>query len=134
MNETTDDITHMESTKLPKSENPAAVAKPLPDFWYSDDSVILEVGNTKFKLYRPILQYQSAYFSSLFQEEAAYLEVEKAVPNLTIPVYRVSETTADNFATAGLDRRTHVCICVSLDYRQLEWIAYFCAWCNAGST
>ena len=77
MNETADDITHMESTKLPKSENPAAVANPHPDFWYSDDSVILEVGNTKFKLYRPILQNQSAYFSSLFQKEATYLEVDK---------------------------------------------------------
>lgn len=99
MNETTDDITHMESTKLPKSENPAAVAKPLPDFWYSDDSVILEVGNTKFKLYRSILQNQSACFTSLFQKEAAYLEVEKEIPNLTIPVYRVNETTANDFAT-----------------------------------
>lgn len=94
-----DDITHMQSTKPPKSENSAAMAKPHPDFWYPGASVILEVENIKFKLHRPILQRHSAYFSSLFQKEAAYLEVEKGIPNVTTPVYRVSETTADDFAT-----------------------------------
>ena len=91
VDETADNITHMESTKLPKSENSAAaIAKPHPDFWYPGGSVILEVGNTKFKLYQSILQRQSAYFSSSFQKEAAYLEVEKGIPNLTIPVYQTS--------------------------------------------
>ena len=100
VDETADNIAHMVSTELPKSENSAAaIAKPHPDFWYPGGSVILKVGNTKFKLYRSILQRLSAYLSSLFQKEAAYLEVEKGIPNLTIPVYRVSETTADDFAT-----------------------------------
>jgi hypothetical protein len=94
-----DNITHMQSTKPPKSETPAAMSMPHPDFWYSDGSVILEVGNTKFKLHRTVLQRHSAYFFSLFQKEATYFEVEKGIPNATIPVYRVSETTADDFAT-----------------------------------
>lgn len=110
VDETADNIAHMELTKLPKSEKSVAIAKPHPDFWYPGGSVILEVGNTKFKLYRSILQRLSAYLSSLFQKEAEYLEVEKGIPNLTIPVYRVSETTADDFATLLAWTKEPMCI------------------------
>jgi hypothetical protein len=123
----------MQSTKPPKSENPAPMAKPHPDFWYSDGSVILEVGNTKFKLHRSILQRHSAYFSSLFQKEAAYLEVEKGIPDVAIPVYRVRETTADDFATLLALTGKPMYVCPHY-YHQFEWVAYFCTRCNAGST
>jgi hypothetical protein len=81
--------------------------QPHPDFWHPDGSVVVEIENTKFKLHQSMLQKHSVYFTSLFQKRAipphggrAYLEVEvdERSPNAHIPVYRVSETTADDFA------------------------------------
>lgn len=81
--------------------------QPHPDFWHPDGSVVVEIENTKFKLHRSMLQKHSVYFTSLFQKRGmpshggrAYLEVEvdERSPNAGIPVYRVSETTADDFA------------------------------------
>ncbi|KAI9450148.1 hypothetical protein BJY52DRAFT_201777 [Lactarius psammicola] len=82
-------------------------AQPHPDFWHPDGSVVVEAENTKFKLHQSMLQRHSAYFASLFQKKGmpsqggrAYLEVEvdERSPNAHIPVYRVSETTAEDFA------------------------------------
>ncbi|KAI9440079.1 hypothetical protein H4582DRAFT_1812363, partial [Lactarius indigo] len=77
------------------------------DFWHPDGSVVVEAENTKFKLHQSMLKKNSAYFASLFQKKGmpsqggrAYLEVEadERSPNAHIPVYRISETTADDFA------------------------------------
>ena len=79
-----------------------------PDFWHPDGSVIIQVEETKFRLHQSTLQKHSAYFATTFLEKRgnrhggrAYLEVEvdERSPNGHLPVYRVAETTADDFAT-----------------------------------
>ena len=80
-----------------------------PNFWLSDGSVIIQVEKTKFRLHRTMLKSKSAYFAATFEDKGshkrggrAYLEVEidERSPNgHHLPVYRVTETTADDFAT-----------------------------------
>jgi hypothetical protein len=87
---------------------PGAAARPHPDFWLPDGSVIIQVEQTKFKLHQSRLRKFSAYFAAAFGEKGnhkrggrAYLEVEidERSPNgHHLPVYRVAETTADDFA------------------------------------
>lgn len=105
-NETADDI-HVRSNKRHKSEKRSGPVQPHPDFWHPDGSVVVEAENTKFKLHQSMLQKNSAYFASLFQKKGmpsqggrAYLEVEadERSPNAHIPVYRITETTAEDFA------------------------------------
>jgi hypothetical protein len=93
-----------------------------PDFWYPDGSVIIQVENTKFRLHRTKLQKQSAYFAAAFGEKEgqkrggrAYLEVEVDERNPNdrhIPVYRVTETTANDFATllTAIEGTTWMCV------------------------
>lgn len=84
----------------------AGGAQPHPDFWHPDGSVIVQVEKTKFRLHQSTLQKHSAYFAAMFLEKKGgnrrYLEVEvdERSPNGGhLPVYRVSETTADDFAS-----------------------------------
>ena len=86
----------------------AGGAQPHPDFWHPDGSVIVQVERTKFRLHQSTLQKHSAYFAAMFLENGKkggnrrYLEVEvdERSPNGGhLPVYRVSETTADDFAS-----------------------------------
>lgn len=89
-------------------------ARPHPDFWHPDGSVIVEVEKTKFRLHQSTLQKHSAYFAAAFRERkgvdqqqqqrgsggrAADLEVEvdERNSNGQLPLYRVSETTAEDF-------------------------------------
>ncbi|KAH9034419.1 hypothetical protein EDB84DRAFT_1676185 [Lactarius hengduanensis] len=97
-NETTDDISHVQANKRHKSEKRSGPVQPHPDFWHPDGSVVVEAENTKFKLHQSMLQKNSAYFA--YFGGRAYLEVEadERSPNAHIPVYRISETTADDFA------------------------------------
>jgi hypothetical protein len=90
-----------------------AAAQPHPDFWHPDGSVIIEVEKTKFRLHQSTLQKHSAYFAAMFHQgenlkgggggnRRRYLEVEvdERSPNGGhLPVYRVPETTADDFAS-----------------------------------
>ena len=86
-----------------------AVARSHPDFWHPDGSVIIQVEKTKFRLHQSMLQKFSAYFAAMFRGKGshrrggrAFLEVEidERSPNgHHLPVYRVAETTADDFAT-----------------------------------
>ena len=69
--------------------------QPHPDFWHPDGSVVVEIENTKFKLHRSMLQKHSVYFTSLFEKRGMPAQ---GGPNAHVPVYRVSDTTADDFA------------------------------------
>ena len=137
--ELADDIVHLRSSKRLKSERrpgPQVTVRPHPDFWHPDGSVVVEIGNTKFKLHRSMLQKHSVYFASLFQTRGmpsqggrAYLEVEvdERSPNAHIPVYRVSETTANDFV--ALLTVIEEPMCVFAFY--VPPTAYFCTWvCN----
>ena len=101
---------HKSERRPPKPAfNPGSGApEPHPDFWHPDGSVVVQVENTKFRLHQSTLQKHSAYFATLFggseknrRGGRSYLEVEvdERSPNVHIPVYRVAETTADDFAT-----------------------------------
>ena len=93
----------------PNPRSSDAAARPHPDFWYPDGSVIIQVEKTKFKLHLSTLQKNSGYFAAAFGKKGShnrggrtYLEVEvdERSPNgHHLPVYRVGETTADDFAT-----------------------------------
>jgi hypothetical protein len=93
----------------PNADSSGAEARFHPDFWHPDGSVIIQVEKTKFRLHQSMLEKKSAYFAAAFGEKGshrrggrAYLEVEidERSPNgHHLPVYRVSETTADDFAT-----------------------------------
>jgi len=114
-NDTTEDGGHLakrhKREKPPPTalrSGPSSVAQPHPDFWHPDGSVVVEVERTKFRLHQSMLQKHSAYFAFAFQKKGtqrrggrAYLEVEvdERNPNGHLPVYRVTETTADDFAT-----------------------------------
>lgn len=89
----------------PNADLPGAKARPHPDFWYPDGSVIIQVEKTKFKLHQSTLQRFSAYFAATFGKKGnhkrggrVYLEVERGPNGHHLPVYRVTETTADDFA------------------------------------
>lgn len=89
------------------SSNPGSGAEAHPDFWHPDGSVIVQVEKTKFRLHQSTLQKHSTYFAAAFLEKGggggrAYLEVEVDERNPNgphLPVYRVAETTANDFAT-----------------------------------
>lgn len=92
----------------PSSPEPGAAARPHPDFWHPDGSVIIQIERTKFRLHQSMLKRDSAYFATVFQKGShkhggrAYLEVEvdERSPNgHHLPVYRIAETTANDFAT-----------------------------------
>ena len=93
----------------PNPDSSGAGARPHPDFWYPDGSVIIQVEKTKFKLHLSMLQKHSGYFADALGKKGShkrggrtYLEVEvdERSPNgHHLPVYRVGETTADDFAT-----------------------------------
>ena len=70
-------------------------AEPHPDFWYPDGSVIIEVGKTRFCLHRSTLQKNSTYFADAFQEKGGHQSGKRT----QLPVYRVDETTAEDFAS-----------------------------------
>jgi hypothetical protein len=93
----------------PNADSSGAEARFHPDFWHPDGSVIIQVEKTKFRLHQSMLEKKSAYFAAAFGEKGshrrggrAYLEVEideRSLNGHHLPVYRVSETTADDFAT-----------------------------------
>ena len=91
----------------PSSREPNANAPGAhPDFWYHDGSVIIQVEQTKFRLHQTKLQKQSAYFAAAFGKKenqkrgGREFEVDERSPDgRHIPVYCVTETTADDFAT-----------------------------------
>jgi len=96
--------------QLPSNaDSQGAAARSHPDFWHPDGSVIIQVEKTKFRLHQSRLQNLSAYFAAVFGKKGshkrggrAYIEVEvdERSPNgHHLPVYRVAETTADDFAT-----------------------------------
>jgi hypothetical protein len=66
-----------------------------PDFWHPDGSVIVEVGKTKFKLHQSTLQKNSTYFADAFRE----MEGGRRPKGSSLPVYRVIETTAEDFTS-----------------------------------
>jgi len=71
-------------------------AEPHPDFWHPDGSVIVEVGRTQFKLHQSTLQRHSAYFADAFREKEGH---QSGGSRTRLPVYRVDETTAEDFAS-----------------------------------
>ena len=95
----TDDDDRGPAPKLHKSD----AARSHPDFWHPDGSVIIQVENTKFRLHQSTLQKNSAYFAAAFRERTYFeveIEVDEQNPNgHHLPVYRVTETTANDFAT-----------------------------------
>ncbi|KAI9510739.1 hypothetical protein F5148DRAFT_1147349 [Russula earlei] len=78
------------------SPGPSAVQSH-PDFWHSDGSVVVEIGRTRFKLHLSTLQKHSAYFAAAFRETGSRRRDERSQHG-RLPVYRVAETTADDFA------------------------------------
>jgi len=79
-------------------------ARSHPDFWYPDGSVIIQVEKTRFRLHQSKLKKFSAYFAAVFPEEGhtrgGRVKVDEGRSNgHHLPVYRVAETTADDFAT-----------------------------------
>ena len=100
---------HKNERPRPNLDSSGTAARSHPDFWYIDGSVIIQVEQTKFKLHQTTLQKHSAYFAAAFRKKGSqkrggrtYLEVEidERSPNgHHLPVYRVTETTADDFAT-----------------------------------
>jgi hypothetical protein len=71
-------------------------AEPHPDFWHPDGSVIIEVGRTQFKLHQSTLQRHSTYFADAFREKEGQ---PSGRSRTRLPVYRVDETTAEDFAS-----------------------------------
>jgi len=71
-------------------------ALPHPDFWHPDGSVIVEVGKTGFKLHQSTLQKHSAYFADAFRKKGGG---HQGGNRTQLPVYRVDETTAEDFAS-----------------------------------
>ena len=129
-NAPTDDGGHGHASKRHKSarpppnpgSNPGPGAEAHPDFWHPDGSVVIQVGNTKFKLHQSTLQKHSAYFTTLFRGKGknkrggrTVLEVEddERSPIGHLPVYRVAETTADDFATllTVIEEPMYVSVC-----------------------
>jgi hypothetical protein len=106
------------------SDSPGAAARPHPDFWLPDGSVIIQVEQTKFRLHQSRLRKFSGYFAAAFGEKGnhhhkrggrAYLEVEidERSPNgHHLPVYRVAETTADDFAALMTVFEEQTCVTV----------------------
>lgn len=103
----------------PASNPGSGAPEPHPDFWHPDGSVVVQVENTKFRLHQSTLQKHSAYFATLFRGSEknrrggrSYLEVEvdERNPNVHIPVYRVAETTADDFATLLMVIEEPMCV------------------------
>ena len=74
----------------------AGAALPHPDFWHPDGSVIVEVGKTGFKLHQSTLQKHSAYFADAFRKKGGG---HHGGNRTQLPVYRVDETTAEDFAS-----------------------------------
>ena len=92
------------------ADSSGTAARSHPDFWHPDGSVVIQVEKTKFRLHQSTLERKSAYFAAVFGKKGsshkrggrAYIEVEvdERSPNgHHLPVYRVAETTADDFAT-----------------------------------
>jgi hypothetical protein len=110
------------SEKRPPQDPPGAAARSHPDFWHPDGSVIIQVEKTKFRLHQSTLQKFSAYFAAMFRGKGshrrggrAYLEVEidERSPNgHHLPVYRVAETTADDFAALLTVIEESMCVTV----------------------
>jgi hypothetical protein len=108
----------------PAPKRPKNDARPHPEFWHLDGSVIIQVEKTKFKLHQTMLQKQSAYFAAAFLAKGnhkrggrAYLEVEidERSPNgRHLPVYRITETTADDFATLLTVIEEPMCVATSV--------------------
>jgi hypothetical protein len=69
---------------------------PHPDFWHPDGSVIIEVGKTRFCLHQSTLQKNSTYFADAFQKRGGHQGGGKRTQ---LPVYRVDETTAEDFVS-----------------------------------
>jgi len=71
-----------------------------PDFWHPDGSVIVEVGKTKFKLHQSTLQKNSTYFADAFREwEGGRRPDVRGPKRSNLPVYRVTETMAEDFTS-----------------------------------
>jgi len=85
------------------------VAEPHPDFWHPDGSVIVEVGKTRFKLHQSTLQKHSAYFADAFRGKGGHQGGNRT----QLPVYRVDETTAEDFASLLTVIEEPMCVCVS---------------------
>lgn len=109
----------------PNSNPGPGAAQAHPDFWHPDGSVIVQVEKTKFRLHQSTLQKHSAYFAATFQGKGGnrhggrtYLEVEvdERNPNGHIPVYRVAETTADDFATLLSVIEEPMCVSVCFSF------------------
>jgi hypothetical protein len=101
----TDGVTGTDDApKRHKSDTPFFF--PNPAFYGADDSVVIEVEKTEFRLHQSTLQKKSAYFAALFARSGgwAYLDDETDEQSRPVywvrgPVHRVAETTADDFAT-----------------------------------
>jgi len=93
----------------PEPNSDSGAMRRHPDFWLFDGSVIIQIEKTEFRLHQSTLQKYSEYFAAAFREKAggykrdgrAYVEVEvdeRSPSSHHLPVYRVTETTADDFA------------------------------------
>jgi hypothetical protein len=117
----TESVTNGTTPKRPKND----AARRHPEFWHPDGSVIIQVENTMFKLHQSTLQKKSAYFAAAFLAKGkqkrggrAYLEVEidERSPNgHHLPVYRVAETTLDDFETMWRVVEEPMCVATSVE-------------------
>ena len=107
---------------------------PNPASFGADDSVVIEVEKTEFRLHQPTLQKKSAYFAALFARSGgwAYLDDETDERSRPVywvrgPVHRVAETTADDFATLLIVIEEPMCVPTSVG----EIAVAYCTFCVA---
>jgi hypothetical protein len=132
----------------------ADVARPHPDFWHPDGSVIVEIEKTRFRLHQSTLQKHSAYFADAFSREKGGGHQGRGwVPNREpLPIYRVAETTAEDFTSlltvieepmcvSPLPLCVRACVCVLfLTYVEGTWLHriffayFFVSWIGSTQT